>query len=260
MEGSAARRVVCVEKPVTDDLATVIEALRKSGFPFQTRVAWEIRAQARHGWSVITSEHAWQDRAGDDQFIDLVARWGDYMLLIECKKGQERAMTFLRPLGYSMTGMVDTFACFMVEIDDVRLKRWRSSHRGDIRINPASHVSELCVYSTDKSGRAQRLLERDARLLALAADRFAEVGPRDHFASRTLLVPVIVTTAPLYTLEYRPDEISPVSASFLLMRAFHERLPALGPAGALREAQSAATREFPHPFAWAAFGLTGAPR
>ena len=33
-----------------------------------------------------------------------------------------------------------------------------------------------------------------------------------------------------------------------------------GPAEALRRAQSATMREFPHPFAWAAFGLTGAPR
>lgn len=49
-------------------------------------------------------------------------------------------------------------------------------------------------------------------------------------------------------------------ASFLLMRRFHERLPTLGPARALREAQRAATKEFPHPFAWAAFGLTGSPR
>lgn len=49
-------------------------------------------------------------------------------------------------------------------------------------------------------------------------------------------------------------------ASFLLMRTFYEQLPTLGPARALREAQRAATKEFPHPFAWAAFGLTGSPR
>ncbi len=32
------------------------------------------------------------------------------------------------------------------------------------------------------------------------------------------------------------------------------------PADALRAAQRATMAEFPHPFAWAAFGLTGVPR
>lgn len=49
-------------------------------------------------------------------------------------------------------------------------------------------------------------------------------------------------------------------ATFLLMREFYDHLPARGPPEALRQAQRAVLAEFPHPFAWAAFGLTGAPR
>lgn len=49
-------------------------------------------------------------------------------------------------------------------------------------------------------------------------------------------------------------------ASYELVRAFYERLERAGPIEALRESQLETMRAFPHPFAWAAFGLTGAPR
>ena len=62
--------------------------------------------------------------------------------------------------------------------------------------------------------------------------------------------PAVVTT--LWKVDDR--------ASFLLMREFYDQLKTRGPAEALRRAQSAAMAEFPHPFFWAAFGLTGAPR
>ena len=62
--------------------------------------------------------------------------------------------------------------------------------------------------------------------------------------------PAVVTT--LWKVDDR--------ASYLLMRSFYEHLVAQGPAGALRTAQRALMVDFPHPFAWAAFGLTGAPR
>lgn len=46
-------------------------------------------------------------------------------------------------------------------------------------------------------------------------------------------------------------------ASYELVRAFYDRLPKSDPARALREAQIATAKRFAHPFAWAAFGLTG---
>lgn len=48
-------------------------------------------------------------------------------------------------------------------------------------------------------------------------------------------------------------------ASFVLMREFYDELAVLGPAEALRKAQSRVMQEFPHPFAWAGFGVTGVP-
>jgi len=59
--------------------------------------------------------------------------------------------------------------------------------------------------------------------------------------------PAVVTT--LWKVDDR--------ASFELIRAFYDRLDAGGPVAALRQAQLETQRAFPHPFAWAAFGLTG---
>lgn len=62
--------------------------------------------------------------------------------------------------------------------------------------------------------------------------------------------PAVVTT--LWKVDDR--------ASYELVRAFYDRLDGAGPVAALRQAQIEALRAFPHPFAWAAFGLTGVPR
>ena len=62
--------------------------------------------------------------------------------------------------------------------------------------------------------------------------------------------PAVVTT--LWKVDDR--------ASFVLMREFYDQLKTQGPAEALRQAQTATMKGFPHPFAWAAFGLTGVPR
>ena len=62
--------------------------------------------------------------------------------------------------------------------------------------------------------------------------------------------PAVVTT--LWKVDDR--------ASYLLMRAFYEHLATNGPAEALRAAQRGLIVDFPHPFAWAAFGLTGGVR
>jgi CHAT domain-containing protein len=47
-------------------------------------------------------------------------------------------------------------------------------------------------------------------------------------------------------------------ATYVLMREFYENLKTHPTAQALRQAQTATMRHFPHPFAWGAFGLTGA--
>jgi len=62
--------------------------------------------------------------------------------------------------------------------------------------------------------------------------------------------PAVVTT--LWKVDDR--------ASYELIRAFYNRLAGAGPVEALRQAQIEAMATFPHPYSWAAFGLSGAPR
>jgi CHAT domain-containing protein len=62
--------------------------------------------------------------------------------------------------------------------------------------------------------------------------------------------PAVVTT--LWKVDDR--------ASNELIRAFYQRLDSTEPVEALRQAQLETLRTFPHPFSWAAFGLTGVPR
>ena len=62
--------------------------------------------------------------------------------------------------------------------------------------------------------------------------------------------PAVVTT--LWKVDDR--------ASFVLMREFYDGLARTDTGLALQAAQRATMKEFPHPFAWAAFGLTGVGR
>jgi CHAT domain-containing protein len=62
--------------------------------------------------------------------------------------------------------------------------------------------------------------------------------------------PAVVTT--LWKVDDR--------ATFELVRSFYGRLESAGPVEALRQAQLETMRAFPHPYAWAAFGLTGLSR
>jgi hypothetical protein len=97
-----------------------------------------------------------------------------------------------------------------------------------------------------------------ARLLHFATH--AELNERDPLASDELIglqraflyagSPAVVTT--LRKVDDR--------ASFTLMREFDNQLAKLDPVLALQAAPRAAMKEFPHPFAWAAFGLTGVGR
>jgi hypothetical protein len=187
------------------DVTPVVAALKKSGFPLQTRIEHEIRE--RRSWYVLASEHPWRSEDGA-QFIDLIANCGTVVLVVECKKAQERSLLFLRPVGRE-TGMVRRCTVWHFE------PRGAGSSFGvDIKniddLQPASYQAEFCV-STDSS---QRLLEQDARLVASAAEVLVEPFSQAHHLSRSFYVPTIVTTATLYTHRYEPPEIRLETGSF----------------------------------------------
>jgi hypothetical protein len=175
-----------------DDVTPIVAALKKSGFPLQTRIEHEIRARYASGWKVLASGHPW--RSGDgDQFIDLIANCGTVVLVVESKKAQERSL-FLRPFRET-TGKVRTCTVWHFEPS----RRAGSSYGIDIMdidLEPASYRAAFCV-STDKSSR--RLLEQDARLVVSAADVLVEQFTIAHQLRRSFFLPAIVTTTTSWT-------------------------------------------------------------
>lgn len=100
-------------------------------------------------------------------------------------------------------------------------------------------------------------LELHARLVVLSACEtgLGKLSRGDELVGlqRAFLyagTPAVVTT--LWKVDDR--------ASFDLVRAFYDRFAADGAVQALRQAQIKTMGAYPHPFAWAAFGLTGAPQ
>lgn len=197
---------------------TVISALMRSGFPFQTAVAQAIIDAPP--WKVHQSEYPWLTADGNEKFLDIVATNGSLYLTVECKKTQKEKLIFLRPLVISHTGVNPRFRCLRAE--------QTLGHKFPLRIfneewalYPTSTDSEFCVVSTSESGRDQRLLERDASLLVRATDAFAH-DFRERFkpdsdsppSPECLFVPVIVTNAPIYTARYSPRDVSLETGEF----------------------------------------------
>jgi len=198
---------------------TVLAALQGSGFPFQTAVAGVIRTS--RGWSVYETEYPWQTTSGDGQFLDLVATDESLFLTIECKKTRKEILTFLRPLGHLHTGLSEDFRCLRAEQIQDSTKRLEIFCE-EWALHPKSISSEFCIVSTSESGKDQRLLERDASLLVRATDAFAH-DFRERFrperdpppSAACFFLPVVVTNAPIYTVRYRPKEVSLESGEFL---------------------------------------------
>jgi hypothetical protein len=193
-----------------DDVTPVVAALMKSGFPLQARVEHEIEARGASGWKLLASEYPWRDPDGEDQFVDLIANCGCVVLVIECKKAQERSLSFLRPVGRETTGLVRTTTLLHLEQNQGAGRPFGIAPR-DVDLDPASYRAQFCV-STEKS--SQRLLEPDARAGVLAAEAVVERFPQAELPSRTFAIPTIVTTAPLYTLRFEPTEVSLDTGSF----------------------------------------------
>jgi CHAT domain-containing protein len=100
-------------------------------------------------------------------------------------------------------------------------------------------------------------LELNARLVVLSACEtgLGELSRGDELVGlqRAFLyagTPAVITT--LWKVDDR--------ATYELMRAFYGELRHGDPVSSLRRAQLATMQAFPHPFAWAAFGLSGVSR
>jgi len=188
----------------------VLESLLRSGFPFQTAVAQMIRGAA--GWSLIEEEFPWRDDEGRDCFVDLVARCDILKtLVVECKKTDKDALTFLLP---TASGDVhEVRAAWCVHLSQVMDSTRRVElFSGMCEFDPRSWDSMFCVVSTSRQGKDTRLLERDAQALVRGTDSYA-LHDKRHISSPAdgepdrIYVPALVTNAPLYVAKYDPASV-----------------------------------------------------
>lgn len=187
----------------TEEMAALLSALKKSGFPLQARVEHEIVARYPR-WRLLASEYPWRDPDGRDQFADVVAVRDTLVPVVECKKAAERSLLFLRPLSLEHTGETTDFALWHVEHPAVAGQRY-GNRIMNVPLLPRTYRASICV-PREQSG--QRLLEHEARPIILAADAVAEGFPRDKLPGRSFIIPVLVTTASLFTLRFKPTDVS----------------------------------------------------
>jgi CHAT domain-containing protein len=132
---------------------------------------------------------------------------------------------------------------------------------GELNENDPLSSAVLLVPGGGEDGRLEVRevfgLDLHARLVVLSACEtgLGKLSRGDEIVGlqRAFLyagTPAVVTT--LWKVDDR--------ASYELVRAFYNRLAGAGPVEALRQAQIETMVTFPHPYSWAAFGLSGAPR
>jgi CHAT domain-containing protein/predicted negative regulator of RcsB-dependent stress response len=132
---------------------------------------------------------------------------------------------------------------------------------GELNENDPLSSAVLLVPGGGEDGRLEVRevfgLDLHARLVVLSACEtgLGKLSRGDELVGlqRAFLyagTPAVVTT--LWKVDDR--------ASYELVRAFYSRLAGAGPVEALRQAQIETMATFPHPYSWAAFGLSGVPR
>lgn len=219
---------------MTDDQFTppqaAINALLASGFPFQTAIARIVRQVS--DCQVICEEFPWRDAGGDDRFLDIVAAKHRFIVTIECKKTQKEILTFLQPGGVDHD--VNRARClYLTQIQDStkRIELFCS----DWMLIPKSTESKFCVVSTSASGKDQRLLERDARLLIRGTEEYGRWLKADFKVKHVPeidrpIIPLIVTNAELLVADFDTADVSletgqlPAPSSAKLLRVPWVRL------------------------------------
>jgi hypothetical protein len=111
--------------------AKATEALKASGFPFQTAISHIVASVP--GYSILMEEHSWRDSSGADHFMDILAQYANIVLTIECKKTQKATFSFLNPGNNSdnISGNLCVHLKNVAEVPWVRFtKSFTTTHRG----------------------------------------------------------------------------------------------------------------------------------
>jgi hypothetical protein len=207
-----------------DEKATkrLVDLVEQSGFPLQLAIEEVARSgyDREHYWDPVTRELPWLDRENaKDGFVDLVLLNGIMMMTVECKRSPT-PWIFLMPEGARDEG-AERFRCRVAEGTNRGL---RQSAYFDMRTDPMSTEAEFCVVGG--SGNRHRLLEKYCFDLVTATEAIAhareEVLHDRKEPFRFGYLPLIVTTARLYSCEFGPAKLDLAEATLGADRRFRE--------------------------------------
>lgn len=187
-----------------DEIEKLQRLVNSSGFPFQLRIAQEIRSMEHLAWNVIAEEQPWREEAtGKDGFIDLVIGQNTnqdlHRMIIECKRTRDADWVFLLPNSRDRGPHI---RCMWASSYPQNLHESTAMRSGyhDFYIAPESYISEFCVVRGSGEGH-KPMLENLAGSLLSSMESFAREEINLWLArnrtERRYYVPVLVTNARL---------------------------------------------------------------
>jgi hypothetical protein len=191
---------IVTEKPAAPSMPLAIETLNRTGYPLQIALAQETRAhETRHGWRVIYQEHAWRALQGDESgYLDLVLENPriDTVLVIECKRTQNKEWAFLHEVGSDLPrraahGLV---APIVNGLKGPNCPYWQA-----VAMEPSTPIATFCAMPKDARDPSVDALASE---LVLAAEGLAKEEVDTYLKqrggdARRLYLAAIVTTADL---------------------------------------------------------------
>jgi len=184
----------------------LIQAVDKSGFPFQLAVTRELKKLGqKHSWPVVVPEVP-----VGDTFADIVLRRPGFLGVVECKRVEEEKWHFLVPKGAS------------ANVGRCRIE-WHNPRAAELPMhaklsrNPATRVfcsecvmaegsyeSSVCVVP---KGKAVPSLEAVCGELLDTVHALGDKFELKYDNEPNYLIPVIVTNAELSVCEYDADAL-----------------------------------------------------
>lgn len=199
------------------------DRINASGYAFQLAVESLLDSESSStNWNREASEYRWTHRgAGEEGFVDLVARNEHWRLVIECKKKSNANWIFIRSHAKSAAETrLSTLFALADPAQRCTAKSW-----AEAPFNPASPEAEY--WTTMGASPDQRpLLERTCTELIRACEAIADdeadlnlKGPSEEIC---LYFPAIVTNAKLLACDFDPAKCSLESGETPSLASFDE--------------------------------------
>lgn len=202
----------------TNETEKLLRLVNSSGFPFQLRVAEDVRSMSPdRGWHVISEEYPWNDLdSGSESFVDLIlgcsTNYDVVRMIIECKRTRDADWIFLLPDTVpSATGLQTrcmwTSTGRHMHPDKIDLR----GGYNNFYIAPESHISEFCIVRGTGEGQ-KPMLENLCGILLRSVEAIAQedssVSLAVNRSQNRYFVPMIVTNARLHICKFNLRSVS----------------------------------------------------